>query len=125
MRTRLLFGVFAVSAVFIYVAATAQQPEKISRPSDGDREIEKATQAYVDAFNKGDLDGILAGWGTDAEYIDETGKSVKGRQALADMFKTLLKESKGGKMQVKSNKIRFLKDDVAMQDGSVLMKSSS
>jgi len=125
MRSRIILGTLLGTFVLIYALAPAQQRQIFPAPADGKQGILKATEAYVNAFNKGDLDGVLAAWSANAEYIDEAGKSIKGREALSAMFKTLLKEAKGGKMQVKTNSMRFIKEDVAIQDGSVQMTAAN
>lgn len=125
MRTWTFCGGLVASAVLIYAIASAQTLRVAPAPKNAAPAIEKAIDAYVTAFNKGDLDGVLAAWGLNAEYVDENGKSVKGRDALAGMFKTLMQEAKGGKLQIKTSALRFLKDDVAMQDGSAVMTDAN
>src|SRR5262249_35843946 len=44
--------------------------------------IKKAGAAYTAAFEKGDIEGLLSHWAPDAEYIDETGKTIQGREAI-------------------------------------------
>ncbi len=120
MRTRfLILIVLAVPAGLIYTLAAAQnRPALPNAEADA---IQKATQSYADAFTRGDLDGVLAAWASDAEYIDEAGRAFKGREAIGEYLKMVLKEAKGAKMTIKSSTIRFVKDDVALQDGSVLL----
>ena len=121
MRSRIFILVaLAVTAGMIYTFASAQNRPALPVAHD-EQGIQKATQMYTDAFNKGDLDGILAAWAPDAEYIDETGKSAKGREAIGEYLKAILKETKGAKMQIKTNALRFVKDDVALQDGSAVL----
>jgi uncharacterized protein (TIGR02246 family) len=129
MRVRILLVVLVLSAGLIYAFARAQNRTALPVPTgpaapmadNGDQEIRKATDDYAAAYNKGDVDGLLALWEPDAEYLDENGKSTRGRAALSALFKKGLEENKGSKMQVKTTTIRFLHDDVAMQDGSVLL----
>ena len=114
MRTRILCGALVAAGV-IYAIAAGQTLQIAPAPKTNETSIDKATEAYVTAFNKADLDGVLAAWGLNAEYVDEDGKSYKGRDALSDMFKTILQDAKGGKLEIKTTAVRFLKDDVAMQ----------
>lgn len=125
MRSRILIlGVLAATAGLIYTFATAQNRPVL--PANNDEQgIQKATQTYTEAFNKGEVEAILAAWAPDAEYIDETGKVIKGREALGAYFKKILQETKGLKMDIKTSAIRFLKDDVALQDGSAILTQAN
>jgi uncharacterized protein (TIGR02246 family) len=123
MRSRILLGVLVLTAGLIYAFATAQN--RASAVANDVQAVQKAIDAYTAAFNKGDLDAILAIWSMNAEYIDETGKSIKGRDALGELFKKVLKESQGSKLQIKTSALRFVKDDVALQDGTAMVTSAS
>jgi uncharacterized protein (TIGR02246 family) len=117
MRYRIqLLVTLAVVAGLIYAASFAQdRPGAVA--SKDDQAIRDATDAYVAAFNKGDVDAVVAMWADDAEYVDEAGKSTKGKTALTAMFKNAFNENKNFKVQIKTGAIHFLKLDVAMQDG--------
>src|SRR4051794_24426863 len=62
--------------------------------------IGQAAAAYVAAFEKGDIDNIVAHWATDAEYIDESGKITQGRDAIAAMLRKNFKNIKGYKLDL-------------------------
>jgi len=136
MRVRILLVVLVLSAGLLYAFARAQNrtaPPVSTAPADpaapgaanGDQEIRKATADYAEAYNKGDVDRMVALWEPDAEYLDENGKSTKGRAALGAMFKKGLDENKGSKVQIKTTTIRFVHEDVVMQDGSALVSHAN
>jgi uncharacterized protein (TIGR02246 family) len=125
MRTRILIGALIVAGGLAYALASAQTRLVATDSANDEDAIQKAMDAYVLAFNNGDLDSVLAGWDSNAEYIDDAGKSIKGRDAMSERFKTALKEYKGSKMRLNSTAIRLLKDDVAIQDGSVVLASAN
>lgn len=121
MRSRILIiGVLAVTAGLIYTLASAQNRPVVVAANDA-QAIQKASDLYTEAFNKADLDTLLTVWAPDAEYVDETGKTIKGHDALAGMLKKAFQESKGAKMRIKTSTVRFLKDDVAVQDGTAVL----
>jgi uncharacterized protein (TIGR02246 family) len=117
MRYRLPIG---ITLVFGLTFAWAYAQNRPAQTNDG-MAIRKATDAYAAAFNKGDLGGVLAAWTDDADYVDEAGKTIKGRKDLSAMYKKSLQENKGLKVRIKTTAIRFLKDDIAMQDGSAIL----
>src|SRR5262249_10534131 len=48
--------------------------------------VRKAVADYVAALNAGDLNAILSFWAPDADYIDESGRLTRGRDAVAALF---------------------------------------
>ena len=58
--------------------AFAQQAE--SNPQEA--VLLKNAEAFVDAFHKGDAKAVAAFWTPDGDYVDQTGKHLKGRQAI-------------------------------------------
>jgi hypothetical protein len=70
-------------------------------------------------MNKGDLNSLMAHWVHDADYIDEAGKVTRGKEALTGLFKKGLAEHKGSKISGKMHSLKFLRPDVAMEDGSL------
>jgi uncharacterized protein (TIGR02246 family) len=116
MRHRTLPGLAVIAAGLIF--AYSQLPERpaAAAPKDDDEAIRKATDAYAAAFNKGDVDAALAFWAADAEYIDDAGKSTKGREALTALFTSVFKSGMGAKISIKTSALRYF-NDVAWQDG--------
>jgi uncharacterized protein (TIGR02246 family) len=83
-----------------------------------DAEIQKFLRAYVDAFNKQDLDSASAMWAENGSHVDrETGERTEGRKAiradLAEVFKKPVKTRLAGKV----DRVRFIKPDVASVEG--------
>jgi uncharacterized protein (TIGR02246 family) len=85
--------------------------------NDGDKAIRETVSAYADAFNKGNIGALAEVWARDAEYINEDGAVTRGRDNIVRLFRRLLSNHKGAKMDLKVTNIRLLKDDVALQDG--------
>src|SRR5260370_6087637 len=91
-----------------------------TRPSGQDgQEVRHASTAYIEALNKGDLDAIVAFWGPDSHYVDESGKMTRTREAIAALFKKSLAELKGSKFKGQIHSLKFLRPEVALVDGYV------
>jgi len=61
----------------------------------------------------------MAFWSPDADYIDESGKQTRGKEALTALFKKGLAENKGSKITGKTNALKFLRPEVALEDGTL------
>ncbi len=81
--------------------------------------IRQASIDYIEALNKGDLKAILAFWAPDADYVDESGKMTRGRDAIVALFKKSLPELKGAKFKGRLHSLKSLHRDVVLEDGSV------
>jgi uncharacterized protein (TIGR02246 family) len=86
--------------------------------------IRKVAAAYIEALNKGDIEAILSFWTPDADYVDESGKMIRGRDVIGAQYKKTLAESKGAKFKGRRHSLKFLRRDVALEDGSVDMTSA-
>src|SRR5262249_54497009 len=83
-----------------------------ARPAASEAEaIRTAVQGYVAAFNKGDLEGLMAYWSADPEFISDSGETTRGRTALTALFKATFTEQKGATMKITVKSVRFLKPD--------------
>lgn len=91
-----------------------------STPATNDEAgLRKAAEAYATALQAGDLNGILAFWSQDADFVNEDGQTIKGRDAIGNLYKDSLADLKSGKVSSKINSLRFLTPDVAVMDGNI------
>ncbi|NOZ23757.1 MAG: SgcJ/EcaC family oxidoreductase [Planctomycetes bacterium] len=91
--------------------------QEASAHANDEQAIRQAVQEYVKAFNNRDIKAIVAQCTEDVDYIDETGRAVRGRDALAKDFERFFKENRGRKIRVAVESIQFVKPDVAVVDG--------
>jgi uncharacterized protein (TIGR02246 family) len=80
--------------------------------------IAKKGEAFIEAFHTGDAKAVAAFWTEDGDYTDDTGKHIKGREAIEKKFEKFFAEEKGLKLSIKSDALRFVTSDVAIEDGS-------
>ncbi len=116
MRTR-LFWWAALPALVLCVTAPrgwAQGPK--NNPED-QAALQKRAEAFVEAFHKGDALALAAFWTPDGDYTDQTGRQLKGREAITKAFQELFAGHKGLKLRIESTALRFLTPDVAVEDG--------
>lgn len=118
MRLRIVFGVLALATIGLVFGLLPDSPQPaIAAAKEDEAQIRKSIEAYVEAFNKADVNGAMSIWADDAEYTDDAGVTTKGREALSALFKKAFETQKGAKVQIKTSKLQVLKNDVAIQDG--------
>jgi uncharacterized protein (TIGR02246 family) len=115
MRKNLIFlGLLAT----VLLVAPALSGQGQAPTTNAEQAVRKAVAAYVEALNKGDIDGLMALLAPDADFIDEAGKTTRGRDALRAHFKTTLADLKGYKVSDKVYSVKFLRPEVALVDGA-------
>jgi uncharacterized protein (TIGR02246 family) len=120
MRKNLICLGFLATTLLVIPAFSGQgQPA-----TNSEQAIRKAAAGFIDALNKGDLDGVMAYWAPDADLIDAAGKPTRGQDALAAHFKTRLRERKGSRFAGKVRSVKFLRPEVALVDGEVQTTSA-
>jgi len=117
MRTRRLWLVIlAVVAVSVFCRSVlAQQPQE--NPQE-EAALLKGAEAFVEAFHKGDAKAVAAFWTPDGDYMDQTGKHLKGRQAIEEAFQGFFAENKGMKLRIEIASIRVVTPEMAIEDGT-------
>jgi beta-aspartyl-peptidase (threonine type) len=91
-----------------------------SAPADDEKAIRAVLDAQVTAWNKGDLDGFMAGyWNHDELFYISGAKSVQGYKALKERYKTAYQgEGKEmGKLKFSELKVEQLGADAALVRG--------
>jgi len=85
--------------------------------SNEDKAVRTTVDSYTEAFNKGDLSGVMAFFTDDAEFIDDNGTQYQGKAKLSEVFKRSLAELKGRKLKATITSLHLVRPDVAIADG--------
>src|SRR5262249_15950068 len=92
--------------------------------SNAEKAIRQSAKDFVEAYDHGDANAIAAQWTEDGEY--KMGRdSIKGRAAIATVYKDLFKAHPGSKMEVKINSIRMITPTVAVEEGTASVHDSA
>lgn len=93
--------------------------------AEGDRQstdkaaIGKAVESYVAAFNQGNAKALAALWAPEAVYTNPlSGEQVVGREAIEKQFSAIFSQAKGAKLEAKTDSIRFISPNVAVEQGA-------
>src|ERR1700693_5239442 len=68
-------------------AVSSVRAQNTTRPTEAEQAIRKDVDAYAASYNKGDIDAVGRHWTPDSEYINDEGKTTKGRDAIVELFK--------------------------------------
>jgi uncharacterized protein (TIGR02246 family) len=104
-------------------AQPATDQARASRSAD-EKAIRQAVAEYAKVYRKADADALLAFWDDDAEFIDEDGKIIKGRQAIGDLLRKNQSELKDSHIELHLKSVRFITPDVALADANALVRNS-
>ena len=111
------------SAMFWFLAPLALAAGLSARPASAadnapdEAALKKRAEAFIAAFDKGDAKAVAAFWTADGDYVDETGRHMKGRDEIEKAFTDFFSENKGLKVQIQTESLRFVTPDVAVEDG--------
>jgi uncharacterized protein (TIGR02246 family) len=117
MRTQRLWLLALPAAMFALTArpALAEEPKGNAKEEAA---LQKNAEAFIEAFHKGDAKALAAFWAPDGDYTDQTGRHLKGREAIEKAFQSLFAENKGLKVRIDSHSLRFVTPEVAVEDGA-------
>lgn len=105
------------------VAAVCLVAPSIAEDTAAGRERDKAAiraaaQAYQEALSRGDGATLASFWTADGDIVDEQGNRLEGRKSAADVKKPAAGAARPD-MRIRETSLRFLTDDVALEDGTV------
>ncbi|MCA9068196.1 MAG: SgcJ/EcaC family oxidoreductase [Planctomycetaceae bacterium] len=107
-------ALFAIVAVLTATPAWTQDGKGSAQDKEA---IAKKAEAFVEAFHKGDAKALAAFWIPEGDYTSQTGRAMKGQDAIEKAFKKFFAENKALKLGIESESLRFVTPDVAIEDG--------
>lgn len=118
-------GLMAVAGTMLVVTqnrATTAEDQPTDRPQD-EAAIRAVAQSFAKAFEKGDANAFAALWSASGEYVDDTGTVIHGRPALKKAYGDFFAKRTKLTAESKTEKIRFLGKDTAIEDGTFTVKA--
>ncbi len=80
--------------------------------------IRQSVTTYVKAFSQGDAKGVAAHFTPDAEYVNDEGRVVHGREAIEKAVASSFAATPGAKLEATVESIRFIGPGAAVDDGT-------
>lgn len=125
-------GLMLLSRADVLSATGAAEPTAGAPAATGAPDLaadEKAIRAtaedYMRAFNAGDPQAVAALWAWDARYTDESGQVFQGREAIQKLYADLFTAHPGSTVTIKTESLRFLGPDIAVEKGVAEVKSAA
>jgi uncharacterized protein (TIGR02246 family) len=120
MRTRALRFLALPALAFALAAPPAPAGQPTGDPKDRDA-IAKNAEAFTEAFLRGDAKAVADLWTPDGDYTTQTGRRLKGREAIEKALRAFFSENKGLKVRIESDSLRFVTPEVAVEDGTTFV----
>ena len=83
--------------------------------------IRLVNEAFVKAYEAGNANAVAANFTSDAEYMDETGTVLQGREAIAKCLVGFFENNPKCELEMNVDSIRMLSPGVALEDGHTVM----
>jgi uncharacterized protein (TIGR02246 family) len=126
-------GIFALLVGWALVREGGQPPAAAADPkpaatSDNDRPadvaaVREATKQFARAFEKGDAQAVAAAFTESGEYLNDDAPPIHGRAAMAKAYADFFAKKTDRKLESKSNKVRFVGQDTAVEEGTFSIKA--
>lgn len=118
MKTNCLW-LALIASLFTGLSACADDP------SPDEAKIRQAVESYVTAFNQGNAKALAALWSPEAVYTNpDSGEQVVGRPAIEKQFAGIFAAAKGVKLEAKTESIKFVSPNVAIEQGTAKVLSA-
>ena len=120
-RVPLTLAVLAAAVLAVVAAVRPFSSEAVGQPAKAANDeagIKQAAAAYIAALTAGDLDAVMAFWDDEADYIAQDGTVTRGKAAITALFKAS-PPVKGAKYEGKAASLKFLRGEIALQDGTL------
>lgn len=110
---------------FVVMAALAGWAPTQSR-GDETKAVSARVAAYVDAFNRRDLDACAEHWSENAEYVvPGSAQRMQGRAAIRKALEKLLETDEPFQMSVSEQRFRAATPDTVLEEGTATLVSPS
>jgi uncharacterized protein (TIGR02246 family) len=97
--------------------AQDQAPAAAAAPGRDEAPVRDLGARFVEAYNRRDADAVAALFTDDARIFDDEGRVTEGRPAIRARFAGSFETTEGETLRLEPGTIRFLTDDVAVEDG--------
>jgi uncharacterized protein (TIGR02246 family) len=122
MTKRLILAFAASTAMSVAFAAdevpAAAPAAEAPALSPDQQAIASQANAFIAAYNKADVKALAAMFAEDAEWVDDEGNVIAGREAIASHFKDVFLTSKGRTLDIDVESVRPATAEVMLEKGT-------
>ncbi|MBL8848559.1 MAG: SgcJ/EcaC family oxidoreductase [Planctomycetaceae bacterium] len=120
MRSRIAGVGGTLVFAWAMVALSADIPDNADSKS-----IDESIAGYSQAYNDANIDALGTFWAEDCDFVDHRGRRYSGRDEIKALFRRALVEGPGYQLKLNVTARRFLRDDLAIDDGSLELTEPS
>ncbi len=91
--------------------------------ADDEQALRALVTEFTRAFNAGDVKAVAALFSDNARLVTLTGRAINGRAAIEQLFASSLQEYPGQTIEVKTESLRLLGADSAVEEGTTTLTS--
>ncbi len=114
------------STLFAQTSDTAQPAGRPQQSGASELDaIRHAALSFAETFNRGDAKAIAELWTTDGEYVDDTGRTYDGREAIEKGYADFFAANPKAKLRLVVESVRLLGDAAALEYGQAILEPSS
>ena len=99
-----------------------QQPYPAEKAAADLKAIQDSAGAFVSAFNGGDAKAVAELWTKDGQYIDESGQTFSGREAIEKVYADYFAKVPNRRIRVIVDSLRVLADGTAIEEGRTVVE---
>jgi uncharacterized protein (TIGR02246 family) len=114
-------SIYSTLALALACAIHSGATLRAAEPDPQEAALNKTSEAFVEAFHKGDAKAVAALWTADGDYVSDTGRVFKGRKAIEENFTEFFAANKGLQLRIEVADLKFPTPDVAIEDGTTLV----
>jgi uncharacterized protein (TIGR02246 family) len=96
----------------------AAAPAVPAKGNSDEESIRNAVATYVKAYSQGDAKEVAAHFTADAEYVDEEGHVLQGRDTIEKSLAESFADEPGSQLETTIDSIRFIGPGAAVEDGT-------
>lgn len=96
----------------------AVEPKQGDAKNADEKAILEAIYAYKEAFNRGDAKALADLYSEHAELVDDTGRTLQGREAIRKEFAGIFEQNPGAQLNIAVDWVRWLSNDSVIHHGA-------
>lgn len=100
------------------------QEQKAAEPTShkaAEEEIRKSARDFTKAFEAGDAKALAQLFAKNADYADDAGVVLKGREQIEKAYAEQFKDKNKSRMDLKVEHVTFPSPDVALEEGTIIV----
>lgn len=126
MRPTISIALAMTVLLFLFPGHAMSQAAGAGSPGDARDEdlsqIRAQSQAFIAAFNKRDAKAVAALWTKDGQYVDDTGRTFAGREAIRKGYADFFANNGKAEIRIMIDSLRLLSDDAAIEEGRAVLE---